>query len=227
MSMFKTSIAVLCFLTLASVCACEAGFDMQSTLVFLEKDSHAHTPEIVSTTQASLFYTFDFSIGTHSFLLEAGILIRKQRSTPFFRKLHYSFFTDTLFFSIGKNTFSFGEGSMKNYFFVHIPQEAGKKREATVWHSLLEIPVRQFLFSAGGFCDSDAPDNGALPKWYALWAKAVYSHPIVSAGIETDMVFQPERTEEQQKKPIPSPQRQKFQQCFRISLNCIPMRSCR
>ncbi|MGP1455684.1 MAG: hypothetical protein ACTTJ7_08010 [Treponema sp.] len=52
------------------------------------------------TTQVSLFYTFDFSIGTHSFLLEPGILIRKQRSTPFFRKLHYSFFTDTLFGSV-------------------------------------------------------------------------------------------------------------------------------
>lgn len=201
MSLLKKTIPLLLyFFAFVSVFAFEAGFDIQNSMVFLEKESYPNAPEVISTTRASLFCTFDFSIKNNSFLVEPGMLLHKNTVLPFFRRLCYSCFTDTLFFSIGKNTFSFGEGNIKNCFFVHVPQAMGRKKEISAWHGLIEIPVKQFLFTAGGFCDSSAPDRMHSAQWYALWAKAVYSHPVISAGMETDIVLQPAHVQEKREK---------------------------
>ena len=86
---------------------------------------------------------------------------------------------------------------MKNYFFVHLPQpdRFGKKTYPLVWHTVFEVPVKQFLFTSGIFADADSTALRKVPKWYSLWTKAVYTNPVVSVGLEADALLQPELPE--------------------------------
>lgn len=171
----------------------DGGFEAQHDCIFLDKNKNEYMPDTISNTAAAVFSRFDIIAGNQSFLLQPGILIKDKKLMPFFRKLRYSLFTETFSLSAGKDTFSFGEGNMKHYFSVHTPQPAGfgKKAAPVMWQAVCEAPVRRFLFTAGVFFDADSTAAWKAPRWYSLAAKASYSNSILSAGIETDALFQP------------------------------------
>ena len=200
--MMKPSIACIFFCTFFPLSALsgidtlrgDAGFEAQHESVFLPANTAAYAPDTVSNTAGSVFCSIDLTAGNHGLFVQPGIMIKEQQALPFFRKLRYSLFTDRFSLSAGKDVFSFGEGIMKNYFFVHLPQSAGFGRTTypAVWHTVFEFPVKQFLLSSGVFADADSTARWKVPKWYSLWAKAVYSNPSVSVGLEADALFQPE-----------------------------------
>lgn len=200
--MIQRYLPLILFICTMPLAAVEAGFELNSTAVFLEKHKHPVVPDVFAQTDAAVFCSFDFLLGNHSFLIQPGVVIRDKKIRPFFRKFRYSVFTETVFVSAGKDSYYFGEGIIKNWFFVSLPARTGREKtaEPAVWHTICEIPVQQFLFTGGFFFDADSPDMWTVPQWYSLWVKAVYSHPFVSVGFESDVLFQPELPAVRQKK---------------------------
>lgn len=205
------------------------GIEINSSSIFLEKNKNKYYPEAVNEVYFSIFHGFNFEFPNQSLFLQPGFFFsgafdsnfknqnnitninfsqntinNKQTKIntilPFFRCLNYSAFSEHLFFTIGKNSFYFGEGYLANYFFINVPNI--DRDNSNLWNVKFEIPLKSFTTSFGVAIDTENIDLFKIPNWYNVWLKTEYSNPYISAGIELDSLFKPKLKAINQKEVI-------------------------
>ncbi|UTC62544.1 hypothetical protein E4O05_01110 [Treponema sp. OMZ 787] len=195
--MKKFIFSIFCF-SFINLHAISPGFELNNLNVFFNTDVNTYAPQIISNLDTSAFLNFNFEFKNQNLFLQPGVFFKNEFSKdklenkkiirPFFRRLNYSAFTDYFSFQAGKDLIYFGEGIIKNYFYLNIPEMI--KSDTALWHLKFDIPIKNFIIDLGSAFDTRSIDIFKKPAWYSVWTKFAYSSSSFFIGLESDMLFE-------------------------------------